>query len=106
LYAPGWNAVHAIRNRRHRRKKSGASSVGAWRLATSSWPAAVLNFVKNFDIGSNDMTKRIGNKDQAQLRGKAEKKDIKRTNLAREAIKKAIAKSTYRNQVKNRPSAA
>ena len=50
------------------------------------------------------MTKRIGNKDQAQLRGKAEKKDIKRTNLAREAIKQAIAKSTYRNQVKNRPS--
>ena len=50
------------------------------------------------------MTKRIGNKDQAQLRGKAEKKDIKRTNLAREAIKKAIAKSTYRNQVRNRPA--
>ena len=52
------------------------------------------------------MTKRIGNKDQAQLRGKAEKKDIKRTNLAREAIKQAIAKSTYRNQVKNRPPPA
>ena len=52
------------------------------------------------------MTKRIGNKDQAQLRGKAEKKDIKRTNLAREAIKQAIAKSTYRNQVKTRPPPA
>lgn len=50
------------------------------------------------------MTKRIGNKDQAQLRGKEEKKDIKRTNLGREAIKKAIARSTYRNQVKNRPA--
>ncbi len=50
------------------------------------------------------MTKRIGNKDEAQLRGKEEKKDIKRTNLAREAVKKAIARSTYRNQVKNQPS--
>ena len=36
------------------------------------------------------MTKRIGNKDEAQQRGKAEKKDIKRTNIAREAIKKSI----------------
>lgn len=50
------------------------------------------------------MTKRIGNKDQAQLRGKEEKKDTRRTNLAREAIKKAIAKSAYRNQVKNQPA--
>ena len=50
------------------------------------------------------MTKRIGNKDEAQLRGKEEKKDIKRTNIAREAVKKAIAKSTYRNQVKNQPA--
>ena len=50
------------------------------------------------------MTKRIGNKDQAQLRGKAEKKDTRRTNLEREEIKKAIAKSTYRNRVKNQPS--
>ena len=47
------------------------------------------------------MTKRIGNKDEAQQRGKAEKKDIKRTNLAREAIKQALAKSRYHNQVKN-----
>ena len=52
------------------------------------------------------MTKRIGNKDQAQLRGKEEKKDIKRTNRAREAIKKAIAKSTYRNQVRHGPPPA
>lgn len=49
------------------------------------------------------MTKRIGNKDEAQLRGKEEKKDIKRTNLAREAVKKAVAKSKYRNQVRRQP---
>lgn len=52
------------------------------------------------------MTKRIGNKDEAQLRGKAEKKDIKRTNIAREAEKQAIAKGKYHNQVKNQPSQA
>ncbi|UOD28499.1 MULTISPECIES: hypothetical protein [Massilia] len=50
------------------------------------------------------MTNRIGNKDIAQHRGKAEKKDIKRTNIAREAIKKAIAASKYRNQVRNQPA--
>lgn len=50
------------------------------------------------------MTNRIGNKDEAQQRGKEEKKDIKRTNLAREAIKQAIAKAKYRNQVKRQPS--
>ena len=49
------------------------------------------------------MTKRIGNKDEAQQRGKEEKKDIKRTNIAREAIKQAIAKAKYRNQVKRQP---
>ena len=51
------------------------------------------------------MTKRIGNKDEAQMRSKEEKKAIKRLNIAREAIKQAIAKTKYRNQVKNRPSA-
>lgn len=51
------------------------------------------------------MTKRIGNKDQAQLRGKQEKKDTKRINKAREAIKLAIAKASYQNAVKNRPMA-
>jgi hypothetical protein len=45
------------------------------------------------------MTKRIGNKDEAQHRGKQEKKDIKRTNKAREMIKQAIAKAKYHNQV-------
>lgn len=51
------------------------------------------------------MTKRIGNKDEAQLRGKAEKKEMKRINVAREAIKKALAKAKYRNQVRRHPSA-
>jgi hypothetical protein len=49
------------------------------------------------------MTKRIGNKDEAQHRGKAEKKDIKRTNKAREMVKQAIAKAKYRNAVRNQP---
>ena len=50
------------------------------------------------------MTKRVGNKDEAQQRSKQEKKDIKRSNVAREAIKQAIAKSKYRNQVKRQPN--
>lgn len=49
------------------------------------------------------MTKRIGNKDEAHQRGKAEKKDIKRSNKARELIKQAIAKAKYYKQVKNQP---
>ena len=51
------------------------------------------------------MTNRIGNKDEAQHRGKAEKKAIKRTNIAREAIKQALARAKYRTQVRNQPSA-
>jgi hypothetical protein len=50
------------------------------------------------------MTKRVGNKDEAQLRSKQEKKATKRLNVAREAIKQAIARTKYRNQVKGRPS--
>jgi antitoxin component of RelBE/YafQ-DinJ toxin-antitoxin module len=53
--------------------------------------------------GELPMTKRIGNKDEAQQRGKQEKKDIKRTNKARELIKQAIAKAKYHNQVRNQP---
>lgn len=49
------------------------------------------------------MTKRIGNKDEAQHRGKEEKKDIKRMNKEREEIKQAIAKAKYHKQVKNQP---
>lgn len=51
------------------------------------------------------MTKRIGNKDEAQHRGKQEKKDIKRTNKAREIIKQALAKAKYDKQVRNQPMA-
>lgn len=50
------------------------------------------------------MTKRIGNKDEAQLRGKEEKKEMKRINKAREAVKQAVAKAKYRNQVKRQPA--
>ncbi len=49
------------------------------------------------------MTKRIGNKDEAQHRGKAEKKAIKRTNIAREAIKQAVARAKYFKQVRHQP---
>jgi hypothetical protein len=46
------------------------------------------------------MGKRIGNKDQAQLRSKEEKKAIKKANVAREAAKKAVAAAKYRNTPK------
>jgi len=50
------------------------------------------------------MTKRIGNKDEAQHRGKQEKREIKRTNIAAEAEKKLAAKAKYRNAVKGQPA--
>lgn len=50
------------------------------------------------------MTKRIGNKDEAQHRGKEEKKAIKRMNIAREAVKQALAKAKYFKQVRNQPA--
>ena len=46
------------------------------------------------------MTTRIGNKDIAQHRSKAEKQRIKADNIAREAVKKAVAKDKYRNAIK------
>jgi hypothetical protein len=52
------------------------------------------------------MTKRIGNKDQAQLRGKEEKLANKRDNIAREAVKQAIAREKYHKQVKNQPQSS
>ena len=52
------------------------------------------------------MTKRIGNKDEAPQRGEAEKKETKRINFEREAVKQAVAKSKYFKQVKNQPSQA
>jgi hypothetical protein len=53
--------------------------------------------------GEAIMTKRIGNKDEAQQRSKEEKAATRRTNIAREAVKKAVAKTKYRNEVKNQP---
>ncbi len=49
------------------------------------------------------MTKRIGNKDEAQHRGKQEKKEIKAANKARELIKQAVARAKYHKQVRNQP---
>jgi hypothetical protein len=50
------------------------------------------------------MTKKIGNKHIAQHRGKQERAEIHKTNVAREAIKQAIAKAKYRNQQKGQPT--
>jgi hypothetical protein len=46
------------------------------------------------------MTSKIGNKHIAQHRGKKERLEIKRTNVAREAIRQAEARAKYRNQPK------
>jgi hypothetical protein len=50
------------------------------------------------------MTKKIGNKHEAQHRGKEERAEIHKTNIAREAVKQAIAKAKYRNQQKGKPT--
>ena len=52
------------------------------------------------------MTNRVGNKHQAQLRGKQERKDIKQANREREASKQATARAKYRNAVKGQPQLA
>ena len=52
------------------------------------------------------MTSRIGSKHIAQHRGKAERIEIKRTNIAREAVKQARSKAKFTKQVKNQPSRA
>jgi hypothetical protein len=49
------------------------------------------------------MTKRIGNKHEAQHRGKDERLDIRRANIEREAVRQATARAKYRNQVKGQP---
>ena len=49
------------------------------------------------------MTKRIGNKDQAQRRSKQEKLETRRANIAREAIRQAEARARNRHQIKNQP---
>jgi hypothetical protein len=46
------------------------------------------------------MTKRIGNKDIAQMRGKEEKQRTRASHKAMEAEKQAIARAKYRNEIK------
>ncbi|MFN3791839.1 hypothetical protein [Massilia sp.] len=50
------------------------------------------------------MTRKIGSKHEAQHRGKKERQEIRRTNIAREAVKMAEARAKYRNQAKGRPA--
>jgi hypothetical protein len=52
------------------------------------------------------MTNRVGNKNQAQLRGKQERKDIKQANREREVLKQVTARAKYRNAVKGQPQLA
>jgi hypothetical protein len=56
------------------------------------------------------MTAKIGNKNVAQHRGKKERQEIRKTNIAREAVRQAEARAKYRNQAKGQapmvPSAA
>lgn len=49
------------------------------------------------------MTANIGNKHIAQHRGKKERQEIRKTNIAREAVKRAEAQGKYRNQQKGKP---
>lgn len=52
------------------------------------------------------MTNRVGNKNQAQLRGKQERKETKQANRDREAERRAAARAKYRNAVKGQPQRA
>jgi len=52
------------------------------------------------------MTAKIGSKHVAQHRGKKERQEIRKTNIAREAVKQAEARAKYRNQVKGQPPMA
>lgn len=49
------------------------------------------------------MTRKIGNKNEAQHRGKKERLAIRRMNIEREALRRAAARAKYRNQIRNRP---
>lgn len=49
------------------------------------------------------MTANIGNKHVAQHRGAKERAEIRKTNIAREAVKMAEARAKYRNQQKGKP---
>jgi hypothetical protein len=46
------------------------------------------------------MTAKLGSKHVAQHRGKKERQEIHRMNVAREALKIAAARAKYRNQQK------
>ncbi len=50
------------------------------------------------------MTDKIGSKNIAQHRGKKERAEIRKTNIAREAVKQAEARAKYRNEQKGRAS--
>lgn len=52
------------------------------------------------------MTNRVGNKHQAQLRGKQERQEIRKGNREREELKRATARAKYRNAVKGQPQTA
>jgi hypothetical protein len=52
------------------------------------------------------MTAKIGNKHIAQHRGKKEREEIHKMNVARESIKIATARAKYRNQQKGQRSPA
>jgi hypothetical protein len=52
------------------------------------------------------MTAKIGNKHVAQHRGKQERQEIKRANVAREAVRRQEARAKYRNQQKGKPAPA
>jgi hypothetical protein len=49
------------------------------------------------------MTRKIGNKHEAQHRGKKERQEIHRANKEREVVRQALARAKYRNQVRNQP---
>ena len=49
------------------------------------------------------MTRNIGNKHEAQHRGKKERQEIRKTNIAREAVRRAEASAKYRHQQKGKP---
>lgn len=52
------------------------------------------------------MTNRVGNKNEAQLRGKKARKEIRQANRVREAERQAAARAKYRNAVKGQPQTA
>ena len=73
----------------------------------SYWKKANLPLIYRDQLtGGKIMTNRVGNKNQAQMRGKQERKGIKQANRVREAEKRATARARYRNAVKGQAQAA